>query len=242
MSSVLDECCRILGCRPDQSVEYLKHPIERLRVTNTLNGQMVRTLYRDRLGFKHTFQMNSITNDGAHTIQAYGRLRRPWNMSVCAYYFARHNIRLRHPKVPCAIERWNFGEKRYYPLELLEIVTQYYDNDDDDDDNDNITFLKNVGENERANELPSNSIDNEKEDDDEIISTTKNNNKSEDQILENALTNTFENLILANGHSGDGGGGGGNRGVETTIVRNMSEQINSKKENSEVGQWTNKKW
>lgn len=192
MPSVLDECCRILGCRPDNAVEYFKHPTERIRVVNALSGQMVRTLYRDRQGFKHTFRMTSITNEGAHIIQAYGQLRRPWNMSVCAYYFARHNIRLRNPKVPCAIERWNFGEKRYYPLELLELVNPIYTDDDND------VVLGNVQlSDENSNGWAANDVTSNDDNKEEQITIAKNINKSYDG--ENVIVQSLANVSLVEG-------------------------------------------
>jgi hypothetical protein len=70
-----------------------------------------------------------LTKSGADSIQAYGKLPRPFNISIAAHFYARHRIRLLYPYLPCVTEHFKKGEDRFYPMELLELVKE---TDEDD--------------------------------------------------------------------------------------------------------------
>lgn len=123
MVLVVEECSRILNC-PIKALCYrLNHPSDRKLVLNTLIGRKVQTTYKDRNGIQKTFFIGGITTKGADCLLAYGRLRRPFNVNIAAYFYTRHRIKLHHPFHHCIIERSSKGGKdRYYPMELLQSV------------------------------------------------------------------------------------------------------------------------
>jgi hypothetical protein len=122
---ILDECTRILSCPSNSLRDRLNHPIDRSKVLKELLGSKVRTTYKDRNGLFHTFFVDGLTTVGADSLQAYGRLKRPFNINVAAHFYARHKIKLHHPFLHCVVEKFKSGgEDRYYPLELLECVKE----------------------------------------------------------------------------------------------------------------------
>lgn len=124
MSYLTDECARILNCNVKNLRERLNHPADRAKVLKELVGKRVRTTYCDKNDMQKTFCISGLTNDVAAYLMAYGRLPRPFNTTIAAHYYSRHRIRLQHPYLPCIIEKIKKGgEDRYYPLELLELVT-----------------------------------------------------------------------------------------------------------------------
>lgn len=118
MSSFLDQIGQLLCCAP-ALVQYKLHDAEqRAKLNREFRSIKLRTTYNDRNGMRHTFFFEGLTRDGADKIPAYGRLRRPFNVSVAAHFYARHRIMLRFPQLPCVIEKHPAGNK-FYPLELL---------------------------------------------------------------------------------------------------------------------------
>lgn len=125
MILLIDVCAKILNCNVKELRDRLNHPSDRERVLKEIRGKKVQTTYKDRNGFTKTFFAGGLSLRGAAEIEAFGRLSRPFNISVCAYFYARHKIRLHHPYLHCIIEHSNVNiEKRYYPLELLELDTE----------------------------------------------------------------------------------------------------------------------
>ena len=120
-----EECARILNCPLKSLREQLFHPKNRILILKELLGRKVRTTYEDRNGHIKMFKIGGLSKYGANVTQAYGRLPRPFNISVAAHFYARHRIRLQHPFLHCIIERFpRHMENRYYPLELLELVEE----------------------------------------------------------------------------------------------------------------------
>lgn len=122
MVLVSEECCRILKCNMKNLREFLKHPDNKNKVEKALIGRNVRTTYKDWNDMHKTFLIDSITTEGADQLPAYGRMRRPFNICIAAYFYCHHEIKLQHPFHQCIVERFPKGEDRYYPMELLEIV------------------------------------------------------------------------------------------------------------------------
>ncbi|CAK5077641.1 unnamed protein product [Meloidogyne enterolobii] len=129
MVLVIEECSKLLKCRAKALRDELRHPTNHKKIFNLLRGRKVRTIYKDRNGFTKTFFIDGITKQGANQLPAFGKFRRPYNISVTAYYYCRHGIRLKNPFTQCIIERFRgSGKDRFYPLELLEFVDEEVDN------------------------------------------------------------------------------------------------------------------
>jgi hypothetical protein len=119
-------CARILNCKPSQLREKLAHTGKReeliRRMPYYISSKKMHTTYKDRKGEKREFKFGGITEEGADAIKAFGRLSRPFNMSVVQYFYAKHGIRLQFPYLPCVIERFPVGAEDYnYPMELVEM-------------------------------------------------------------------------------------------------------------------------
>jgi hypothetical protein len=125
MVLVSEECARILDCPISLLRDRLNHPSDRNIVLKELMGRKVRTTYPDRNDFNKTFMIGGLSLKGADSLQAYGRLKRPFNVCVAAHFYARHRIKLHNPFLHCIIESFNSGgEDRYYPMELLEFIKE----------------------------------------------------------------------------------------------------------------------
>lgn len=131
MTTIITECAKAINCTAKNLRDFLNHPQDRDKVLKILMGRKVRTTYQDRNGFKKTFFIDGITRQGAHSLLAYGRLPRPFNICVAAHFYARHRLRLKYPYLPCIIEHFTSGEDRYYPMELLELVDDKKENYDE---------------------------------------------------------------------------------------------------------------
>jgi hypothetical protein len=114
----------ILGCTEKQLRDFANHPQNLELLLSELKGKKVRTTYKDRNGFHKTFWINGITEEGADKIMAFGKLPRPFNVCIPAFYYCRHSIRLMYPFSPCIVEKFKAGEDHFYPLELIELVSE----------------------------------------------------------------------------------------------------------------------
>lgn len=94
MVLVSEKCAQIIKCKVSALRDCLNHPADRARVLAELNGRLVRTTYEDRNGFKKTFGIGGLTQQGADTLMAYGRLPRPFAVCVAAYFYTRHRIKV----------------------------------------------------------------------------------------------------------------------------------------------------
>lgn len=94
MVLVIEKCAQILKCKVSVLRDRLHHPADRMRVLDELNGRLVRTTYEDRNGFKKSFTIGGLTQQGADALMAYGRLPRPFAVCVAAYYYTRHRIKV----------------------------------------------------------------------------------------------------------------------------------------------------
>jgi hypothetical protein len=82
------------------------------------------------------FYIDDISEKRASELSAFGTLRRPYNVNIVAFFFARHKLKLKHPELPCVVvyddqpdNATGAGDAdvdgvRYYPLELLELVEE----------------------------------------------------------------------------------------------------------------------
>uniref|UniRef100_A0A914I0X0 PAZ domain-containing protein n=1 Tax=Globodera rostochiensis TaxID=31243 RepID=A0A914I0X0_GLORO len=126
---MLSELSQFLSCPPHCIGDRLARDRgERESVLKELIHKKMRTLYTDRNGFQQTFFCAGLTEEGADTLLAYGRLRKPFNVCVAAYFFCRHKIVLKYPHLPCVIKKNFFDASRdsskFYPIELLTLVNE----------------------------------------------------------------------------------------------------------------------
>lgn len=119
MSYLLDQIASLLECSPVLVQYKLRDLQQRIKVERELRLSKLQTTYNDRNGFRHTFFFEGLTKQGADQIPAYGKLRRPFNVSVAAHFYARHRIMLKYPQLPCVIEKDPTAGNKFYPLELL---------------------------------------------------------------------------------------------------------------------------
>ena len=123
MNSVLDDISKKLNC-PYYLVRYRLMYQENADLIAKFiqeKGEL-ETNYYDRNGMKRKIRCDGITTTGAHLIKAFGYLGYPFNISIAAYFFAHHKLKLQYPFHQCVIERTcteNGICERYYPLELL---------------------------------------------------------------------------------------------------------------------------
>lgn len=82
-----DKFAQILGCRVAELRDRLNHPMDRTRIMDELNGRRVQTTYTDRNGLHKIFVIGGITQHGAASTMAYGKLGRPFNASVCTHFY-----------------------------------------------------------------------------------------------------------------------------------------------------------
>lgn len=124
MVLVTELCSQILKCRVADLRDLLNHPINRTKVMKSLSGKQIQTTYDDRNGMRKSFFVGGLSQKGANVLMAFGKMPRPFNISVTAYFYSRHRIRLQNPFLHCIIEKFPNGEDRHYPLELLEICEE----------------------------------------------------------------------------------------------------------------------
>lgn len=127
MKTLLHESAEFLKCSVNQLTYKMIHPESREKLMKYLMGRRVRTTYEDREGRKNKFRIAGITRDGADTVLTYGKMSRTFNITIAAYFFCRHKIRLQNPYLPCIIEKFGPNTNRYYPLELLEFSNEEED-------------------------------------------------------------------------------------------------------------------
>lgn len=127
---LIDELTNLLECQPEKLTQFLCSQSNRSKISLNLRWCLVQTTYKNKNGQKHKFYISDITGERADELLTYGRLRKPWNVTICQFYFARHRIRLRYPAAPCAIEETGLTGKKFYPVELLELCDENFENRD----------------------------------------------------------------------------------------------------------------
>jgi len=156
MVLVTEECANILCCTVKSLRCYLNHPENRKLILKKLQGRKVETTYTDKNGMKKSFIIGDLSKEGANVIPAYGKLAKPFNISVTAHFYARHRIRLLNPYLHCIIEHFpnkkgSFKENRYYPLELLELVKE-------NGKEENLSFCENLKPSSENTKSPKNKL------------------------------------------------------------------------------------
>jgi hypothetical protein len=129
--------------------DKLTHPENREKVVNFMKGKCIRTLYPNRAGETKVFPFGGITHNPARIEKAYeGFLNVTVQQHMYAtrlnyvptnqhqFRYCRHRIRLLYPLNPCVIELCKSGlHKRYYPMELVEIVSENEIKKEEEEDN-----------------------------------------------------------------------------------------------------------
>jgi len=123
MNSILEDISKKLNC-PIYLVRYrlmLQENADLISKFINENGK-IETTYSDRNGLRYTIRCDGITTSGAHLVKAFGNLAYPFNISVAAYFYAHHKIKLQYPFHQCVIARTCTKDgicERYFPLELV---------------------------------------------------------------------------------------------------------------------------
>ncbi|CAK5079458.1 unnamed protein product [Meloidogyne enterolobii] len=123
MNSILEEISKKLNC-PNYLVRYRLMCQENAdMIAKFINESgKVETTYSDRNGLRYGIRCDGITTSGAHLVKAFGDLGYPFNISVAAYFYAHHKIKLQYPFHQCVIVRTSTKNgicERYFPLELV---------------------------------------------------------------------------------------------------------------------------
>lgn len=121
MVLVIEEICDLLNCAPEEIKDHLVNASNCMKISKNLRWKRVQTTYKNRNAQKHQFRLSDVTWEGSDEILTYGRLKKPWNSTICSFFFTKHRIRIKYPSAPCALEVVGLTGKRYYPVELLEI-------------------------------------------------------------------------------------------------------------------------
>jgi len=122
MVLVIEEIARFLDCSVRSLAGHLDNPQTRVCVLTKFLDRKVRTTYLNKDSERKTFRFGGITQKGANRIRAYGRLRRPYNISIAQHFYTRHRIQLKNPYLNCVIEHRPWAKDQFYPIELLEFV------------------------------------------------------------------------------------------------------------------------
>ena len=119
--NLLTALSKLLNCEVVALHDYLNHPIAVHKINEFLKGKRMRTTYLTRKLERKEVQFGGFTTMAACQQQAYeGYL----GVSVQQHFYCRHRIRLMYPRMRCVKEYFgNTGHKKYYPPELLEIIT-----------------------------------------------------------------------------------------------------------------------
>ncbi|CAK5090476.1 unnamed protein product [Meloidogyne enterolobii] len=106
MNSILEDISKKLNC-PVYLVRYrLMHQENADLISKFINESgKIETTYKDRNGLRYTIRCDGITTAGAHLLKAFGHLAYPFNISVAAYFYAHHKIKLQYPFHQCVIAR-----------------------------------------------------------------------------------------------------------------------------------------
>lgn len=112
MQLVIDECARILDCTRKQLRGRLSHPENLELVRKAMNGRKIRTIYKDRNGFKKEFYLGDISEKLATQIMAFGKMKGPSNGNICQYFLMHHGIKLKYEYLNCVAENFPRGEDR----------------------------------------------------------------------------------------------------------------------------------
>lgn len=136
---LINEIARLLGCTIKEIRERLRHPIDSAKVNAQLAGKSVQCIYKDWSGEKKVFTIARITKKGAHEKKAFGKLPRPYNQSVVQYFYSHHSIKLKWPFHQLAVEADIRGEPRFYPIELLRLISK---NEEEEEANENVEEIQ----------------------------------------------------------------------------------------------------
>lgn len=131
MVLLINELTNLLECQPKKITQFLCSQSNRTKISLSLRWCLVQTTYKNKNGQRHKFYISDITGERADELLTYGRLKKPWNVTICQFYFARHRIRLRYPGAPCAVEETGLSGKKFYPVELVEFCEDNMENRDD---------------------------------------------------------------------------------------------------------------
>ena len=110
-----------LSCDRRELYEKLKDTSIHSKVVRHFEGRLLVTTYKNKEGKYKEFILKDISYKGADEQYAYNGFM---EMTVKQHFFARHEIKLRFPFNPCAIEITGKTNQHYnyFPLETVKLV------------------------------------------------------------------------------------------------------------------------
>jgi hypothetical protein len=123
MASLVEQLSAYLKCEPkDLSYKLHNKDICR-RLESLLKWKILRTNYNDRNGEKKIVHFGLFSRKNAAETKAMGDLRAPYNCTIVQYFFTRHRIQLKYPRLLC-VSTPNYPKARvaYFPLELVTLL------------------------------------------------------------------------------------------------------------------------
>lgn len=91
MVSLLDTLAKEMQCTRNGVRLRLNHTLDRQRIGQMYHCAKVRTLYKDKNGFKKTFFIGGFTRLPATELYAYGKLGRIYNVTVPQHVLSSPN-------------------------------------------------------------------------------------------------------------------------------------------------------
>ena len=110
----------LLNCPARNLCDRLNHPDELQKVEKYLKGKTLQTTYKNQIGEQKEFTCGGITKESARRQMAYNGFK---NVTVDQHFYVRHRICLRYANNPCVIEKCKNGNERFYPLELVKLIS-----------------------------------------------------------------------------------------------------------------------
>ena len=118
--NLLDALSKLLNCEILALHDYMNHPLAGNKINEFLKGKNMQTTYLNRAMEQKSVTFGGFSLKSANQQSAYeGYL----GVSVQQHFYCRHRIRLMYPRLRCVIEYGKSGHNKYYPLELLELVS-----------------------------------------------------------------------------------------------------------------------
>jgi hypothetical protein len=120
MSTLIDSLCFELNTCPWRLGGALQVPLNRERADKFVKDHVLYTTHLGKRSRNHAVYGDSITSASAVRQVA---MESYLGITVQQYMYARHGIKLLHPRLPCLVVIGPYGKgKSFYPMELLSLA------------------------------------------------------------------------------------------------------------------------
>ncbi|KAF7633745.1 PAZ domain-containing protein [Meloidogyne graminicola] len=133
MKNLLNEIAHILNCTPNNVQKRLSLNEDSEYVFERIKNKLFKTTYSDRNGNQKMINCKGITTLGAHQIKAFGNLTPIFNVSVAAYFFVHHGIKINYPYHQCIFEWTKNKKNENYTFRTSSSASSISGNSTDDD-------------------------------------------------------------------------------------------------------------